>query len=133
MVSLPALEEPLALRYPPTEDGPQVAVDAPTLESILRSLVENALQHGARSVAVEAKVEDAWVRIAVIDDGPGVSPENRSRVFDPFFTTARDAGGTGLGLAVVAALLSAHHGEIVLSDAAPGATFEIRVPLASPS
>jgi two-component system, OmpR family, sensor kinase len=62
----------------------------------------------------------------VQDDGRGISPGNRERVFEPFFTTGRETGGTGMGLSIVRNILAAHGGEISL-DAAPGPTcFVIR-------
>lgn len=59
----------------------------------------------------------------------GVSPNNRSRVFESFFTTRRDRGGTGMGLAIVRAMLTAHGGWIDLEDAGRGAHFVVQVPL----
>jgi two-component system, OmpR family, sensor kinase len=63
----------------------------------------------------------------VHDDGPGISPGNRDRVFDPFFTTRREQGGTGMGLAIVSALLQAHGGSIMLEQSDAGARFMVRL------
>ena len=52
--------------------------------------------------------------MTVADDGEGVSPNNRTQIFDSFFTTRRDSGGTGMGLAIVRAMLDAHGGAIRL-------------------
>lgn len=109
-----------------------VGIDADTLASILASLVDNARQHGAGDVRIDASLDPgqstATVRIA--DDGPGISAENAQRIFEPFFTTARERGGTGLGLAVAARLLHAHHGDLRLLDRdAPGAVFEVCIPV----
>jgi signal transduction histidine kinase len=60
----------------------------------------------------------------------GISPGNRDRVFEPFFTTRREAGGTGMGLQIVRSMLAAHGGTIKLLPSEAGATFELRVPLA---
>ena len=54
--------------------------------------------------------------ITVADDGEGVSPNNRAQIFDSFFTTRRDSGGTGMGLAIVRAMLDAHGGAIRLLE-----------------
>jgi len=65
----------------------------------------------------------------VEDDGPGVSPGNAARVFDPFFTTARDRGGTGLGHPIVRTLIAAHWGTIALVPSARGTAFQIGLPV----
>jgi len=59
------------------------------------------------------------------DNGEGISPANRERIFTPFFTTRRNHGGTGLGLEIVASLLKAYGGNIRLGDAQPGAEFVV--------
>jgi hypothetical protein len=58
--------------------------------------------------------------VKVSDDGEGVSPNNRTQIFDSFFTTRRDSGGTGMGLAIVRAMLDAHGGAIRLLDSEKG-------------
>ncbi|MCC7222038.1 MAG: HAMP domain-containing histidine kinase, partial [Candidatus Contendobacter sp.] len=63
------------------------------------------------------------------DNGPGISAANAARVFEPFFTTARAQGGTGLGLAVVKSLVNAHRGAIELADSAAGTRVRISLPL----
>jgi signal transduction histidine kinase len=88
---------------------------------VLRHLLANAMAHGARRVWLTAAPGVLEVR----DDGPGISPGNAPQVFDPFFTTRRDSGGTGMGLTIVRNLLRAHRAEIVLLSAAQGAHFRI--------
>ena len=70
------------------------------------------------------------LRMQVSDDGEGVSPNNRSQIFDSFFTTRRDSGGTGMGLAIVRAMLDAHGGAIRLLDSERGTAFELTIPVA---
>ena len=67
------------------------------------------------------------------DNGPGISSGNAQQVFEPFFTTARDLGGTGLGLAVMKSLIEAHRGSVRLMTLTKGAGFEIELPLANGS
>ena len=76
--------------------------------------------------------EGAGERVAVHvdDDGDGISASNRAKVFEPFFTTRREAGGTGMGLGIVLALLKAHDGTITLVDTERGTRFEINLPVA---
>jgi two-component system sensor histidine kinase PilS (NtrC family) len=67
------------------------------------------------------------VRIAVLDSGPGISPDDISRVFDPFFTTRK--GGTGLGLAMVHRAVEAHRGTILVDPGmGRGAGFYVYLP-----
>ena len=68
------------------------------------------------------------VTVLVADDGEGISPANRDKVFDAFFTTRRDSGGTGMGLGIVAAMLRAHGGAIRLVDSTEGAVFSLTFP-----
>jgi signal transduction histidine kinase len=72
-------------------------------------------------------VDSGWVRLAVGDSGPGISPENLSKIFDPFFSTKEK--GTGLGLALVQQIVSDHGGRIEVDlPPAGGTTFAILLP-----
>ena len=104
-----------------TTDG-QVPMPPDDLHAVLTQLVQNAAAHGARSVTLDWQGHVLQVR----DDGPGIAKGNRARVFDPFFTTTRDAGGTGMGLSIVQALVGAHGGRIALVPSDTGTLFEIR-------
>jgi signal transduction histidine kinase len=71
------------------------------------------------------------LQVKVIDNGEGVSPNNRAQIFDSFFTTRRENGGTGMGLAIVRAMLDAHSGSIRLLDCSgQGTAFELTIPVA---
>ena len=69
--------------------------------------------------------------ITLADDGPGIAAGDRERVFDPFFTSRRTQGGTGLGLPIARALVENHGGTLELENGGPGATFVLRLPLAT--
>jgi signal transduction histidine kinase len=97
---------------------------------VLSNLADNSARHGASRLTLSAWRQDDTVTIIAEDDGDGIAPGVRARVFEPFFTTRRQAGGTGLGLGIVTALLKAHNGSIILADAARGARFEISLPAA---
>jgi signal transduction histidine kinase len=96
----------------------------------LANFVDNSARHGARHCALSAEAQGNAIRIAVADDGDGISPNNRGHIFEPFFTTRRESGGTGLGLGIVAALVKAHDGKVRLADSPSGARFEIDLPAA---
>ena len=68
--------------------------------------------------------------VKISDNGEGISPNNRTQIFDSFFTTRREQGGTGMGLAIVRAVLEAHGGTIRLADSDSGAAFELTIPVA---
>lgn len=95
------------------------------------NLVVNALDivgSDAQVVVDASESPPGIARIRVSDNGPGVAPEIRARIFDPFFTSR--AGGTGLGLAIVTSVAQAHGGRVWLEDGGPGAVFVMELPLA---
>jgi signal transduction histidine kinase len=117
-------------------DG-RLVVDPDRLAQAVRNLLSNAIEHTAPgSGLVRMAVERApagGIRFLVEDDGPGIPPAERERVFDRFHRTdaARDraSGGTGLGLAIVRAIAEAHGGSVSAgSSSAGGARFELTLP-----
>lgn len=112
-------------------DAAELTGSRTALAGALANLVTNARQamNGQGVVLLEAHPDgDAWVDIRVSDSGPGISPQHRERLFEPFFTTRQ--GGTGLGLAIVKSVVDAHHGTIAAVDSPlGGACFSIRLPL----
>lgn len=137
--------------------GLRITMAREVLETVLGNLVENARQHGARTVGVSVEspagggdrrvdrvsgnrrsgLPDgrALLTVTVSDDGPGVPPDKAADIFTPFHTTRRDSGGTGLGLAIVRALVEAHGGSIILRPPDPdglrrGASFRLELPRA---
>ena len=97
---------------------------------VFSNLADNAARHGSTTLDVSATRQDHLLRVIVADDGEGVSPNNRTQIFDSFFTTRRDSGGTGMGLAIVRAMLDAHGGAIKLIESEKGTAFELTVPVA---
>ena len=106
--------------------GTEVKAAMPTeaLVAVLGHLVENAFQHGGKKVTLTLAARE----LTVADDGPGISDANRAKVFDTFFTTARESGGTGMGLSIARALMRAFGGDLALEPATTGASFRIRLP-----
>ena len=114
---------------------PPVRMAHEMLVGILTSLIDNARQHGGESVRVRIETRldrgsrPPRVELRLADDGPGISEANAPRIFTPFFTTAREKGGSGLGLSIARALVEAHGGTIELEPAERGATFLLRLPI----
>ena len=99
--------------------GQRVHGDAALLRQLLANLMDNALAHGGGAVRVALHPGPV---LEVADDGPGVPPEERARVLRRFYRLDRSRGrpGSGLGLALVAAVAKLHGTAPVLADAAPG-------------
>ncbi len=109
---------------------PAAAAPAETIEKAVEILLQNARQAGASRVEVHASAGPSEIIITVRDNGPGVAEADRDRLFEPFFTSRRAEGGTGLGLPIARSLIAASHGRIQLLDSGPGAAFEIGLPAA---
>lgn len=86
------------------------------LAVVLGHIAENAEEAGATELTLESGESDEGPWVVVRDNGPGISSGNAGQVFEPFFTTRRDSGGTGMGLAIVQTLLLAHGALIRLVD-----------------
>ncbi|HEY8171173.1 MAG TPA: ATP-binding protein, partial [Candidatus Limnocylindria bacterium] len=109
--------------------------DEGALRRIVRNLADNAVRHATSTIALSVRPVGAWAVLAVDDDGSGIAPTDRTRVFERFVrlddARGRDTGGAGLGLAIVDELVRAHGGEASVGDSAlGGARFEVRLPLA---
>ena len=125
------------------DEAPVVLGDEPRLRQVVTNLMSNALTHTPAGTAVAVTLDTDYgggrpghVRVAVRDRGPGLTPEDRSKVFERFYRSdpsrTRSAGGTGLGLSIVAALVAAHGGHVsVESEPGKGSTFAVDLPLLS--
>jgi two-component system, OmpR family, sensor kinase len=114
-----------------------VSGDDTRLRQVLGNLVRNALVHTPQNSSIEIAVttENSVGRISVADHGPGLASEDTNRIFEPFYradpSRSRDSGGSGLGLSIVSAVVSAHGGRVrVTQTDGGGATFEVELPLA---
>lgn len=111
-----------------------VAGDRLRLGQAIRNLLDNAMRHKTERVWVTTEVAAGEVAVVVADDGPGIEPAARNRIFERFErldeARARDGGGAGLGLAVVAEIAAAHGGEVAVVDAPayPGAVLRLTLP-----
>jgi len=116
---------------------PIILGDDARLHQVMQNLVTNALRHTPDDTAIEVhmRTESRQAVVEVVDHGPGLSPEVRERVFERFYrvesSRSRDAGGAGLGLSIVAALVIAHGGSVGVDETpGGGATFRVSLPLA---
>jgi signal transduction histidine kinase len=129
---------PVTVDLPPGRDPDVyvVAGVASRLERSLTNLVDNACRHAGSAVRVSLSRQGRRVRVIVDDDGPGIGPADRERIFERFTrlddSRARDQGGAGLGLAVVRSIVTRHGGQ-VWADESPlgGARFTIELPAAA--
>jgi two-component system OmpR family sensor kinase len=107
-----------------------VAGDAEALRTLLRNLVDNAVRYTPPGARVDVTVEGAPTepRLTVSDDGPGIPPEERRRVFDRFYRrTGTQPPGSGLGLAIVKAIADAHGATVTLADGPSGRGLTVTV------
>lgn len=118
------------------EDAPPVLADPGKLERVLTNLLSNALKYSpeGRPVRVKARLAGTGsVVLSVIDEGPGVAPEEQERIFERFYRSASTSGaeGLGLGLHITRLLVEAHGGRIwVESEVGKGSAFSFSLPLA---
>jgi signal transduction histidine kinase len=117
----------LAVDSARTVDG-----DAELLTQMLVNLVENALRHAGDGARIEVRVSggEGAAALSVTDNGPGVPPAEHARLFDRFYRLerSRSTPGSGLGLALVAAVARLHGAEVGLADAGPGLTARVVFP-----
>lgn len=95
--------------------------DQGSLERALTNLVQNAIQHGGRKGVIAVRV-DQPATISVTDDGPGIPPADRERVFEPFYRLHGRGRGAGLGLNLVQEIVRRHDGEVAITEGATGGT-----------
>jgi two-component system OmpR family sensor kinase len=126
----------LSLTILPDSEAPVVEGDEARLRQVLGNLVSNALNYtpvdAPITVSVGTRGNEAVLEVT--DTGPGLSDEQKARVFERFYRAdtarTRTTGGSGLGLSIVAALVAAHNGRVTTTDTTPhGATFTIYLPL----
>jgi two-component system, NtrC family, nitrogen regulation sensor histidine kinase NtrY len=115
---------------------PVVMIDREQIKRALVNLIDNAAEAmseaaGDRRITVITREVPGWesLELVVADTGPGIPPEDRERIFDPYFSTRKR--GTGLGLAIVSRIVAEHQGRIRVQENSPqGARFIIELPIA---
>jgi len=117
-------------------DLPQVECDPSQMQQVILNLTMNGAEamqpKGGGQLTVRTRLvpDEDCVELCVSDTGEGISPENLSKIYDPFFTTKAEGKGVGLGLAVLYGIVKAHDGEVeVMSTKNVGTTFTVTIPL----
>jgi signal transduction histidine kinase len=136
-----------AMRFPLAEQGfdfhmeissdvPDMRIDRDAIEQAVINLLSNAMKYSGESRRIDLRLssENGSARIEVTDQGIGVAPEQRKRIFEKFYRVQTPENhaisGTGLGLALVAHIVDAHGGSVdVDSTVGKGSTFTIRIPI----
>jgi two-component system NtrC family sensor kinase len=115
-------------------DVPSITCSPSQVNQVLLNIITNAAQAMDKSpglirVATRPDGPD-HVAIEIADNGKGIAPENRTRIFDPFYTTKAPGQGTGLGLSIAYKIVSQHGGQIdVISEVGVGSTFIVSLPI----
>lgn len=114
----------------------KIVGDAHGVARVLRNLADNAARYAAGTVMITVSSDVHYAYLEVSDDGPGIPPAERHRVFERFVrldsARSRQGGGSGLGLAIVAEIVAAHHGTVKIDDrTGGGAAVTVQLPLAN--
>jgi signal transduction histidine kinase len=114
----------------------QLFGDRDQLVRLVRNLLDNAERHARSVVTVGLQEDHGAAVLTVTDDGAGIPPEERERVFERFTrldtSRERSSGGSGLGLAIARQIARAHDGNIEVTESEKGARFVVRLPVSSP-
>jgi signal transduction histidine kinase len=113
-------------------DLPRIEAYASELNQVWTNLIDNAVDAmgGKGEITLRTYGENRHVVVEITDNGPGIPPEIRPRIFDAFFTTKPPGAGTGLGLHIsYNIIVNQHHGEIAVESAPGHTTFRVRLPV----
>jgi signal transduction histidine kinase len=133
-----AVERGVTLEFTPPADPPQPAWDSAAIQQALVNLLDNAIKHSPCGAAVTLEVEstETDLRLWVRDHGPGILPEDHSRIFDLFYRRGselrRETTGAGIGLSIVKHVAEAHGGRVLVdSEPGLGSNFALELPYRS--
>jgi signal transduction histidine kinase len=111
------------------EEHYDAPLPADSFDSVITILLENARQHGAKTVHINMHIEEQEMTLRIINDGDAISPDDAEKIFLPFFSTQREKGGIGLGLGIARSLLEAYGGTLQYQPDAEHTTFMLTVPI----
>jgi len=129
----------VTIDWPPREQMaplPEATWDGDAVQQALMNLVDNAIKHGKQGGIVTLRADDAGdsLKLSVSDDGPGIAPRDRRRIFGRFERSDSESAGTGLGLYLVEQVALAHGGRVDLNTADDrGSTFTLVLPILPPA
>jgi signal transduction histidine kinase len=143
MLAQPARKAKVSFNLIQNSDIPAVSIDPIQVQQVITNLVMNGIQAmdggGRLDVALTVgrkprpdgtRSEARCLMIAVKDEGPGIPPDRRAHLFEPFYTTKEVGAGTGLGLSIAYGIIEEHGGWIdVESEPGEGACFTVHLPL----
>ncbi|MDP2176891.1 ATP-binding protein [Methylicorpusculum sp.] len=140
MLTYEARNKDIALKFNQADDLPRVKIDKDGIQQIVLNLVSNALAAGAPGGSIRVDLHQDLMfkagstipslQLKVSDTGKGITPEHLTQLFEPFFTTRADCGGTGLGLAVVKTIVTEMGGSVAAeSNLGLGSCFTVDIPL----
>lgn len=107
-----------------------VKLSSENMDIIVSNLIANSQEHGANEVKISASTSGKNISIRLHDNGEGISELNQDKIFQLFFTTKREEGGTGMGLGIIQSLLNSNGGSIKHIPTQDGTCFEVIVPAA---
>ena len=111
---------------------PRITAYRGELNQVWTNLIDNAIQamNGQGELTLRTHAVNKGVVVEITDSGPGITPEVRARLFEPFYTTKPQGVGTGLGLYIVYnIIITKHHGQIGVTSEPGRTTFKITLPL----
>jgi signal transduction histidine kinase len=124
-----------ALRFTRPDQTIMVRGAREQLSRLIGNLLDNAEKHARGHVEVRLWQDAGHALLSVTDDGPGIPPNERERIYEPFArlhsARDRDTGGTGLGLTIAHGIAVAHNGELMIEDSLPGTRLVLRLALLS--
>ena len=117
------------------ETIPPVNAMVGELNQVWTNLIDNATDalegHENATLTIRTRQEKEFVKVSIIDNGPGIPADIKSRIFDPFFTTKEIGKGTGLGLDVVSRIVKQHRGTVTVTSEPGNTEFEVCFPINS--
>lgn len=137
LLKVDAKSRNIEIQLNPDPHLPKTMADAHQIEQVLMNLGQNAKHalldkkdNSPKKLIFRTERNGVFIRMLVIDNGPGIAPQNLGKIFDPFFTTKPFGVGTGLGLSICYSILKEHGGNLfVQSEHGKGATFIMELPI----
>jgi K+-sensing histidine kinase KdpD len=119
------------IKVEPEDHLPPLSVDSKAISEVVYNLLDNAVKYSPANSTIEISVKrnNDKIIFSVEDEGPGIAPENREKIFQKFYRADRTAKGFGMGLAIVRAIVEAHDGKIWVEAGKTGSRFMFELPL----